>query len=577
MAPLQQEELQQNTNRTIGWREFAGVNLTSVRTAIEDREWAWMENAIPIGGGNVKLVPGPAPLATSGDALPATLARSYGFVLAGDPVLIVIGADGSLTEVNVATGVVDTMAAAATVTTAARMTIWEDTRLLIIDSTGYFFWDGTTFVTAGATKTGNTTNTSPVITNIGSTAGLFADMPVSGSGIPAGALILSVDSGTQITLTVNATATASGVTLTFGTAKTGSAIAVFEGRVWIKTARRTIEYSAPATFADFNLTHGAGSEVLTDPVFIGSITNLLTALQQLWIVGEGAVNAISNVQTTGSPLTTTFNNTNIVSAVGSNFPSSVSSFFRTVVFLTQYGIYAIVGATPQKLSDKLDGLFPALDLDADCPHAIGTVHNVFIWAVLVPYVPPPGTGVGAARALLLCFAQGKWFFMSETALTWITSVVVDGQPTLWGTDGDALFQLAADPTEPVDYVIKGKLFDFGDATQQKLLNRIGMEFLSDNAVSPTLTVENEYTEQMVELVGGGNALTFMGQNLVPLTFTNNLMFVSGGLQLIRQGRDIGLRGNYLGMTLTGTEPVWTLSGLAMEIRAGGKWNPTRSA
>jgi hypothetical protein len=518
----------------------------------------------------VKLVPGIAALTTSGASLPATIARVYGFVLLGDPVLMLIGADGSLTEVQIPSGVATAVAAAATVTTAARMTIWEDTHILILDSTGYFFWDGTTFVTAGGTKTGNINTGSPVVTAIGSTAGLIPDMPVSGAGIPAGTLILSVDSGTQITLTQNATATTNGVTLTFGTAQTGTAIAVFEGRAWIKTGRRAFAFSAPGTFGDFALTHGAGSSSLTDSVFIGDITAFIAALQQLWIVGEGAVNAISNVQTTGTPLATTFNNTNIVSAVGSNYPASVSSFFRTIVFLTQYGIYAIVGATPQKLSDKLDGLFPDLTLTADCPHAIGTVHNVFIWAVLVPYVPPADTGVGATRRLLLCFAQGKWFFMSAANLTWITSVVVDGQPTIWGTDGTALFQLAADPTASVDYTLKTKLFDFGDSTQQKLMNRFGMEFFSENVVTPTVTLENEDTMRPISVMGSGtNALTFES-----LSFDGSppLTFVGAGLQMVRQGRDAHIRGRYLGLTLSGTEPAWTLSGLQMEVRAGGKWN-----
>jgi hypothetical protein len=577
--PLQQEELQQNANKTIGWREFAGVNLTDARTSIEDKEWAWLENAIPVGRGNVRLVPGIAALETTGDDLPAEISRAYGFVLAGVSVLILIGADGSLTEVNVETGAVDTMAAAATVTTAARMTIWEDTHILIIDSTGFFSWDGTTFHEFPVVTDGNTTNTSPVITNIPSTTGFFADMPVSGTGIPAGALILSVDSATQVTLTANATATASDVALSFGTAKTGSAIAVFEGRVWIKTARRTIEYSAPATFGDFALTHGAGSTVLTDPVFIGDITNLLPALQQLWIVGEGAVNAISNVQTTGTPLATTFNNTNIVSSVGSNFPGSVSSFFRTIVFLTQYGIYAIVGATPQKLSDKLDGLFPDLTLTADCPHAIGTVHNVFIWATLVPYVPTAGLGVGASRKLLLCFAQGKWFFASAPDLTWVTSVVVDGQPEIWGTDGETIFQLFADSTEPVMYILKTKFFDFGDSTQQKHLSRLSLEFLAADVVTPSVAVENEFTRRTVPLVNAAsNELTFVGTGGTLLTFEGSggpLIFVSGGLQLIRQGRDVSMYGQYLGLTLSGSERVWTLSGLGMEVRAGGKWNSTR--
>jgi hypothetical protein len=46
-----------------------------------------------------------------------------------------------------------------------------------------------------------------------STTGLFAGMPVSGTGIPGGTTILSVNSSTQITLSANATASGT-VTLT---------------------------------------------------------------------------------------------------------------------------------------------------------------------------------------------------------------------------------------------------------------------------------------------------------------------------------------------------------------------------
>ena len=500
--PLEQAELKQNENKTLGWREWEGVNLTSVRTAISDKEWAWLENAIPIGGGNVRLVPGKTDLTTSGVALPATISRFYGFVLAGTPIFMVIGADGSVVQVNVTTGVVTAVAAAATVTVNARMTMWQDTHILVIDSTGYFSWDGTTWAVAVA-------------------------------------------------------------------AVTGSAIAVFEGRAWIKTGRRTIQWTAPLTYNDVTVAAGAGSKVLTDPVFVGDIMNLLPALQQLWVIGEGAVNAISNVQTLGTPFVTTFNDTNIVSSVGSNFPASVSTFFRTIVFLTQYGVYAIVGATPQKLSDKLDGLFPDLTLTADCPYAIGTVHNVFIWAVLVPYVPPL-TGVGAARRLLLCFAQGKWFFASLTGLTWIGSVVIDGQPTIWGTTGTTLTRLFADATVPVTYTAKSKLFDFGDSTQVKLMNHVGLEFSSEHVVTPTLQVENETVQQAVP-VTAANLITWMGLGPIVFSGAAALTWVKAGLQMVRWARDLGMRGRYLGYTLSGTEPVWTLSGAAMEVRAGGKW------
>lgn len=67
---------------------------------------------------------------------------------------------------------------------------------------------------APGTVTGNTTSGSAVVTAVSSTSSLSVGDAVTAAGIPAGAAILSVDSASQVTLDVNATATATGVTLT---------------------------------------------------------------------------------------------------------------------------------------------------------------------------------------------------------------------------------------------------------------------------------------------------------------------------------------------------------------------------
>lgn len=65
------------------------------------------------------------------------------------------------------------------------------------------------------TLSGNTTSGSAAATGLSSTTGLSAGMLVSGTGIPAGAKIASVTSGTAVALSANATATGTGVSLTF--------------------------------------------------------------------------------------------------------------------------------------------------------------------------------------------------------------------------------------------------------------------------------------------------------------------------------------------------------------------------
>lgn len=65
------------------------------------------------------------------------------------------------------------------------------------------------------TDSGDTTTGSAIVTNLTDTSSMYAGMSVEGTGIPASTTILSVDSATQITLSANATATNTGVAMTF--------------------------------------------------------------------------------------------------------------------------------------------------------------------------------------------------------------------------------------------------------------------------------------------------------------------------------------------------------------------------
>src|SRR6266478_1276025 len=495
---------------TSTYRKFAGMNQTDARTAITDEEFNWLENAIPIGSGNIKLVPKQgASVATVTGA-----ATMFGYTLKLSsvevPVLIVFNTDGSAQQVRLDTFVVTTIGAAGTFTVASRTAIWQDTPILIADPVkGYFSWDGTTLTTIDA-------------------------------------------------------------------AKKATDLAVFEGRVWLVTAPRTITFTSPNTFNDFVAGNGSGSVTISDSAFTGNIIRLLSALEQLWIVGNAAVDAITNVSTSGTPLVTTFSLTNIVSNVGSPYPSSVNAFFRTFIFLNHYGVYAIVGATPQKLSDKLDGLFSALTLTgADNPSATFSLYDIFHWAVLVTLADPFGRG---SFPVLLMFSQGKWFIARQgDSLKWITNVSsTAGDPQVWGTDGTHVFQLfSASALTPVSYLIKTKLFDFGEWTQQKHWDYIGLEFSSQNTVvAPTIQIENE--KQIIgspAIVSPSNILQFIGAGGIPLNFvgTGPIVWVSSGLQLLMNAAAIGIYGHYFGFTMSGTEAPWTWSSYAFGTIEAGRW------
>jgi uncharacterized phage protein gp47/JayE len=91
------------------------------------------------------------------------------------------------------------------------------------------------YASSAIALTGSTTITSQVITGIPTTSSLLVGYPVLGAMIPAGTTIQSIDSNTQITLTLAATSTAIGASLTYTTPP------VSTGNFW------TLTLSAPTT------------------------------------------------------------------------------------------------------------------------------------------------------------------------------------------------------------------------------------------------------------------------------------------------------------------------------------------
>ena len=107
-------------------------------------------------------------------------------------------------------------------------------------------------------QTGTLTVDSAVITGIPSTASLVVGYGVSGTGIAANSHILTIDSGTQVTLDYAATASGTGVALTFGKDQYSfpSDIQYFINRTgWDRTSRW--ELSGPTSAQDWQVLKSA--------------------------------------------------------------------------------------------------------------------------------------------------------------------------------------------------------------------------------------------------------------------------------------------------------------------------------
>lgn len=560
-------------SKTLQYRDFStGLVNAGSRAGIPDTALWTCENAQVIGPGQILTLPGPAdPIVTGLSPVvvsiwPAILNLSG----AETTRIIAIRADGSADAIDPGSGALTNICGAGALTSAARVAVWRDTHVLFADPVkGYASWDGTTFVVYPATFTADVTDTLTTITWVGGptpAAALVAGMSIAGSGIPANSTIIAVV-GTTITISADATATTAGATITVGTGAplTPRDIAVFEGRVWLLTSSRGFVFSGPGSFTAFELGYAGGVSVLTDPVFPGQITTFKAAMQLLWVIGPGAINTISNVQVLSG--VTTFQNENLVAGAGTPFADSVQPLFRTLVFLGTPGVYAILGATPQKLSDALDSLFKAVEGSGTSPAGVFTLNNILVYAVLVEIS-------GVKR--LLVYSRPTWSVCNQGAgLVWITTIVrTTGDLELWGTDGASVFQLFAG--EMGDYEVAFKHFDYGSFVTRTTIRRWAIEAEVSGLGDADLQVflENEVASQQQQAAAVPSVITWINDASDPITWINDsalpITWVASG-RLVFRG-DGQLSGNLISLRIRGEQSVPLIIGaFAWEIGASGEW------
>ncbi len=295
-----------------------------------------------------------------------------------------------------------------------------------------------------------------------------------------------------------------GVTLTLidGTKK-GHQLAVFEAHVWLLTAPRTITYTAPNSFNDFVAGDGAGSFKITDDAFEGQVYALHSTVEQLWIVGATAIDALGNVATSGG--VTTFAVTNAVTSLGSTFPDSVLGYFRALTFATAYSIHSLLGVTPQKLSAKIDRYFAFLGSAISSGPKVGvvTLNGQTILVMLFTYTDPVTL---VASTKLVCFEEGKFFIATTPDLNAnrvldLVTLVIRNVFEVYGIDaGGFLYRLFARSGDVGSgtVTVRSKLYDLGEPVQGHQQIRVGFDFSAPGGgvlIAPvTITLSSEASQ-----------------------------------------------------------------------------------
>ena len=641
-------------------KQFKGLNTKANRTAIDKDEFNWIENAMPIGFGNIKITPTSSAVSNVGNVA-VVFSNTVSYLTSAnvtDDYIIASETNGQMEYFDLATSTLGNVAVAGTFSSSGVSAAqYQNTNVFIGDpSKGLYSWDGNNVVSIGAvgviaitnpgtgytsapnvtisvpnqtggkqataiatTTTANTVS-SILLTNAGSgytsqptvtiTGGgganataiaqlvTFATGTVSvqvnnggtgygtsgslyvtfsgggGSGANASAVISgnvitqvimnNVGSGYTSAPTVSIGGSGTGANITATVNTTGIVdVATFSGRVWV-AAGRTVYASSSVSPTDFTSVSAVAFN-LTDSTLHGNIQALLSANNFLYVFGDDSINVFSNLQVTSTGATV-FTNTNVSASIGSKRIYAIFPYFRSVLFMNDYGVYALVGSTTTKISDPLDGIFPYIDFTKPITAGQALLNNI-LCAVFNFYVNSSFPyGSGGSRYIQAVFFEKKWFITSQGTLQYVTSAPLSGKINLYGTQSNALYQLYANNTSAVNSYIQTALMDMGDPIRTKQALKFAVEATLTQGGNFSVTVDSE-TGSSSPYVLSNSTATWVNNSNNAIGWTN---FSSQTIAWLLQSgyflykSDAAQYGKYLGLTMTSSNPAFTVNTFEFE-------------
>jgi hypothetical protein len=270
----------------------------------------------------------------------------------------------------------------------------------------------------------------------------------------------------------------------------GTTIETYQSRVWIANGINSV-FTGPASLSDFATSDGGGAFQATDSHLRVSLVRYAATSSFLYGFGDSSINVIANVQSSGSPLTTTFSNDNVDNQVGAAWRDTVVSFGRAIVFANTSGVYALYGGAAEKVSDALDGLFQNADFNTLTPTAaVATIYSIRVYMLLFRTTDP----FGVTRNILAMWNGQKWWVGSQVAtLTQVALQEVNSSLTAWGCDGTHIYPLFQTPTTSLTKKWQSKLVDEPGLFYSKQANRAYLHAKNnDSGGTASLSIAVDY-------------------------------------------------------------------------------------
>jgi hypothetical protein len=513
--------------RTKFFDQFKGVYTRAGPSAIPEGYFANLENIIPIGDENAHVVHNiSASLFNYGTD---DIYWSQGVNLLGVEYLVNFASNGKVFFYNIGSGV-STWVNSGTLLSGSgsQLDQWQNTKILLIDSTGYYTYDGTTF-----TK-------------------------VTGTGVPT----------------------------------TGDSIAVYSGYVWIVAARNlyvsglyapgTVD---PTTATGWTAAVGAQIVALTDPQIRAKVRRLKAQNGYLYLIADSSINAISDVYIpTG--VTPTFSNQNIQALIGSDQAGSIFAYDRLLMFASRYGAHTLYGVSAPKVSGDIDGTWQYIDFSQAISGGQVVVENILCGAFLIKRLNDPDYG---SNTIITLWFQNTdtspqtgvtettdiWWFANFGPLTFIVTGFQNNVPTLFGFLNNQLYQLFADPTTAPNVVVSTKRWHLEDPMARKEAITAGFEafyFLYGTSLEFSIDTDDASYPLAIQLaIAQGpwiNALSQQGQWINAASQTGSWVAPST-YQIPADAQ--GIYDWHIGMTLRTSGYNFELHHLAFDYKLRDRW------
>jgi hypothetical protein len=337
-----------------------------------------------------------------------------------------------------------------------------------------------------------------------------------------------------------------------------SDVASFQGRTWLSQGR-TVYYSAAGSYNDF-VSVSAGNVQITDDTLHSNIAALISANNFLYVFGDDSINVFSDVRVTSTG-NTLFTNTNVSASTGSTYYDGIFPYFRSLLFINDYGIFALIGATVSKISDALDGIFPLLDFTQPISGGQVLINNILCAAFNVYYNDP----VQGTRPIQLVFFDKKWFATSQGTLKRVTPVSSGKLLYLYGTGGTDLLRLYDNSSSEINTTIKSALWPMQDTIRTKQALKFAIEVTQATSAVYNVTVDSETNVSPTYVMSNVIYWTNNAGATIPWKNSSNAIIGwagGAGYQLYKS--DAQQYGKYLGLTITSSTPSFTLNTMEME-------------